>query len=472
MAHSAHLAEAPGGDHDFVSEIPPVMACEQRRSLVAAAAGELEAGHWILYRHAYRQLPVGRVPHEALLYRAANGRLSAEVRERFNGDAAAVADFIAREDTPEVQRDLHALLLTKAADPSGPLFQELQRVAQQVEPLLVTAEGVVVNGNRRLAAMRELLQCDPQRYAGFASITVACLPRDAGQHDIEFVEASLQMVPETKLVYGWLNRRIKLRHQLEVLGLPAAQLVEGYRLDSEDQLHAELAELGLAERYLGDFLGQPYAYSSIGDAEPLFAAMRVRLDSLEEPLREIWQMLGFVMIHGAPSRKNLDRLFPFADPAPAHLPSWAIRRLAARWGIAGAGEADERSPPSASERADLMARLADPGKSADNAGEIVDLLDSLRVEHAEGRAPERLLQRMKQTGQLIAKLEPHSLTDKHRRQLRVHLAELQAQASYLLGEMEQRPQPRAPAKPRRSAPAALGKARRVLLRRLGLGSSV
>jgi hypothetical protein len=48
---------------------------------------------------------------------------------------------------------------------------ELEREARQVEPLLVTAEGLVVNGNRRLAAMRALQLRDPVRYAGFAEVS-------------------------------------------------------------------------------------------------------------------------------------------------------------------------------------------------------------------------------------------------------------------------------------------------------------
>lgn len=453
-------------DPAFTSDVPAVPPREQRRAAVAFAAKSLEAGHWIMYRHAYRQLAVAAVRHELLLYRAANGRLTADLQERFKGNDAALSGFLDGEEQEEVQRLLHNLLLGKAGDLGGPVFQELQRVAQQVEPLLITADGVVVNGNRRLAAMRELLHRDASRYGSFSNISVACLPEDAQRNDIEFVEASLQMAPETKLVYGWLNRRIKLREQLEVLKLPVERIVESYRFKTEAELKTEIAELDLVEQYLREFLGTPYAYSAAEDAEILFVAMQAHLQNLSVPLREVWRMLGFVMIHGGRQHKGLEHLYPFSNPAPRHLPSWALRRLAARWGIAQFEQTTDVDL-SAPVRTDLLAYLSNPSKSREVAQEVIELLEMLRMEHTHGRAPDRMLHKLKQAGHLISRLEPTSLTGSHRRQLRVHVAELQAQASYLLGDIEQAQKAKAV---RKRANNALRKLPRRMLDRLGFSA--
>jgi hypothetical protein len=123
----------------------------------------------------------------------------------------------------------------KARDPQGPILQELERLAVQTEPLLMDAEGVVVNGNRRLAAMRWLLAVDAQRYSRFEQPMAAVLPPEVERADLEFIEAALQMAPETKLAYSWLDRRLKLREQREQLGLADAWIVEAFRMDEPEQ---------------------------------------------------------------------------------------------------------------------------------------------------------------------------------------------------------------------------------------------
>jgi hypothetical protein len=152
-------------------------------------------------------------------------------------------EWRAAQETPAVQEVLHGLLLRKAEDRAGPIFAELQRLGQQTEPLLALFDGLVVNGNRRLAAMRELLRRDPRRYAPFAEVAVAVLPEGTAPDEVEYVEAALQMAPETKLGYGWLDRRLKLRRQRDVLGLPTQQIMEAYRIDDAGQILRELGEL-------------------------------------------------------------------------------------------------------------------------------------------------------------------------------------------------------------------------------------
>jgi hypothetical protein len=224
-----------------------------------------------------------------------------------------------------VQQLLHQLLVAEAGDPRGPILHELERQQLQTEPLLITAEGVVVNGNRRLAAMRELLHCDPERFAGFATVSAAMLPAEAVAADLEFVEAALQMAPETKLAYGWIGRRLKMRRQRDELKLPLESMCESYRVEDAAAIDREIQELALAEDYLDSYRGEPGHYSLIVDAEALFVGLRERLSLLPAPLRRLWRLAGFAMIDGrAHVQGPMDRQFPFAPPAPEHLPASAL----------------------------------------------------------------------------------------------------------------------------------------------------
>ena len=424
---------------DFTVAAP--MPRPARIRLISERGGAPKQGHMVLFQGRYREFPVSKVPTGALIYRVENGRLAAELEEYAAATGSSVEDLRRRAETGDVQKRLHELLLAKAQDPEGPIFAELQRLGQQTEPLLVLFDGLVINGNRRLAAMRELAGRDPARYAGFHQVAVAVLPEDTEPQEIEYVEAALQMAPETKLHYGWLDRRLKLRRQRQVLGLPVEHIMAAYRIEDVAEIDRELAELVLAERYLQEYRGEPARYSRIADAGELFVGLQQQLAALPEPQRDFWRLAGFAMIDGREpgNASQLHRLFPFAPPVPAELPAAGRRRLAERFSIADAahiGDADDLSRPAAQ---DLMAIFRDRTRSVATGRLIADVLDELRLEHNERRAPERMLQKVREAGQLIARLEPERLSPDQRRRLRGDLAALRAHAAYLIGEMEEKP---------------------------------
>jgi len=401
---------------------PEPMPRQARRARIAAA--EPLARQFVPYGGRYRQLPVIEITADALVYRAENGRLLAEL-EHYAADAGESLDALrASEDTPATQALLHRLLLEKAADPEGPVLQELERHAQQTEPLLVTADGVVVNGNRRLAAMRALRARDPGHYAGFAVVTAAVLPEEAGAAELEFIEAALQMAPDVKLPYGWVNRRLKMRRQRETLGLSDEAIASAYRLEAIESVATELAELALAEDYLAEFRREPTNYALLADTEPLFRALAEQLMALPPELRAPWRVAGFAMIDGRAAVSGpMDRFFPFAPPAPETLPADALRRLAEERGEAGE-EAGAATP----------AALADPARSAENAAALFAVIERLRAEHQELKAPAAVLKQMRKVRQTLDRLEIGRLNAKQLRQLRAELAAIEAQVAMHLGE--------------------------------------
>jgi hypothetical protein len=417
--------------------VDPVTADRRRRRIAELAEGRAP-GWFAPFRGGHLKVPVLELPQDLLLYRAENGRLIAELEEHAQSLGLTLAALAEREETAEVQGLLHGFLAAKAADPRGPILQELRRQAQQTEPLLITAEGVLVNGNRRLAAMRELLKQDPQRYASFAQVSAAVLPADASAADVESVEAVLQLAPDTKLAYGWINRRLKLRRQIGQLGLPREAIADAYRLADPAQIDRELAELALADDYLGGFLGEPGRYSLAGDAEGLFAGLCRRLPLLPPELREVWKLAAFSMIAGrAAVGGPFDRHFPFNDPAPEHMPAWALRRFA---------EERELAPPAQdgdwSLDAQTLERLtvvfADAGHAAELAPALFTLMERLRADFQEEQAqsPARTLKLLEKLHDALRRMQPERLDDLQRRRLQSELAAVQAQASVLLGEAE------------------------------------
>ncbi len=409
---------------------------QARRSRIVELASAQPATQFTPYRGGYVQTPVVEVPQELLLYRVENGRLIAELEEHVRAGGLSLAALAQHEQAEEVQALLHGFLAAKAADPRGPILQELRRQARQTEPLLITADGVLVNGNRRLAAMRQLLAEDGERYRNFALVSAAVLPADARPADVESVEAALQLAPETKLAYGWINRRLKLRRQIDTLGLPREAIADAYRLTDPAQLDRELAELALAEDYLAGYLGEPGAYSLIADAEILFAGLSRRLALLPEELRPTWRLAGFCMISGRKAVAGpMDRHFPFADPVPEHMPAWALRRFAEEHDLVpGAEEGSWSLDPEALERLAVM--FADSSRSGELARSLFELMERLRAEFQEEHSPTRMLKILDKLHDALRRMQPERLSDPQRQHLRSELAAVQAQAAVLLGDAQ------------------------------------
>lgn len=130
--------------------------------------------------------------------------------------------------TPESQDYLRYLL---QALPSNPAkrdgdFEELKaslKEYRQNEPGLVTRDGILVNGNTRVAALREL---------GVRSVRVGVLPESCTWSDINAVELSLQLRHDTRRPYSYINRLLTIEEQAAA-GRPLSDIARDFRIRTE-----------------------------------------------------------------------------------------------------------------------------------------------------------------------------------------------------------------------------------------------
>ena len=80
----------------------------------------------------------------------------------------------------------------------------------QNEPLILTYDGVVANGNRRLTCWRNLYHSKPDKYSHYAHVDVVILPQ-CEERDIVRLEATLQLEKDIRGPYGWATQAIGLR---------------------------------------------------------------------------------------------------------------------------------------------------------------------------------------------------------------------------------------------------------------------
>ena len=398
------------------------LAPEERHARIRAALSQAgSATHFVRTRLGYLELPMVHVAHDVLVYRIDNGRILSELAADAHANNTTVVDLKAHGDEIGVQKTLHALLILKARDPNASIFLELQAHRQQTEPLLITREGLVIDGNRRLAAMRELLMEDGDRYAGFTTVAAAVLPAHLTREEIDYIEANLQMAPDLKLDYGWINRRLKLREHLR--DLDRKVIVEAYRLSDVEQVDVELKQLELAERYL-EYLGEPDAYARLAEDEKYLVCFGKQLTALHNTtLQRLWTLAGFAMLAARGDLKgSILHCFPFADPTSGDLANWVMHSFAEEMGLTKRRPGGDNPPVDAELASALEPVLAAVANAPKVARLIIGLVETLRASEETLLGPFRVLSHIRAARDHLAALRSGNVTAQQLRQIRAELA--------------------------------------------------
>jgi len=216
-------------------------------------------------------LPEIKLEIDLPVYRMGNCRTFSEQRSVIAKKELEKTHFSLGQESSSVQQLQHNILrkITKAAKASIANIDEVLEVEGQREPILITATGVVVNGNRRLSAMRDLYAQDSSKYAQFSYVRCAVLPSDTTGDEIDDIEAALQARPQTKLDYDWIGESQLVRRQINK-GRTHEQVADQLRRRPIDIKHL-LQALEEAELYLSDWREKPGQYGLVSDdAEQLF----------------------------------------------------------------------------------------------------------------------------------------------------------------------------------------------------------
>jgi len=171
------------------------------------------------------------------LYRIQSGRTHRAQSQHLEEHPDLPKDFFADPEDPRVQSAQHQILLRMINERD--LSADLQD-RKQLSPLVLTSDGYVVDGNRRLAALRN----QGEEYA-----EAVVLPGDAQSHEIYETEIELQMQRETKAPYNWIDQALHIEYGIKELREPVATVARRMR-KSEAEISSELVKLNLVRGYL------------------------------------------------------------------------------------------------------------------------------------------------------------------------------------------------------------------------------
>lgn len=251
-----------------------VKPLSEREALIAARVkSSFDFGELIYdFRSGTHSPKVISLPTDVPVYRLENCRTFSAQQTEIARNGLDKGFFERGQELTSAQQAQHAILLRLAEkEKEGTVAQiiEVLRKEGQRETILITSTGVVVNGNRRLSAMRELMRHrDGSVDERFTNVRCAVLPPDVTRDEIDDIEADLQARPQTKLDYDWIGDARLIRRQVDK-GRSTKEVADRLRRSKTDIENA-LQALDEADLYLSEWVEKPREYDLVQDGQQIF----------------------------------------------------------------------------------------------------------------------------------------------------------------------------------------------------------
>lgn len=196
------------------------------------------------------------LPWTLLQYNHENSRFNLEIRE----EELRISRKLDPTDSEDVEKIKELLLADKTE--ATKLREDLEKIGEQTEVAAISFDGVVVNGNRRMATLEQLHKKAP---AGkWEKLWVVRLPQDISDSDLWKIEAGLQLSKERVAGYGPVNNLLMINEGKKA-GLKNDQIAASMYGWTEKQVESDLERLNLIDIFLM-FFGQPENYGLIKKA--------------------------------------------------------------------------------------------------------------------------------------------------------------------------------------------------------------
>lgn len=157
-----------------------------------------------------KNLQVFKINIKDLLFNYDNGRLTKYISKYIEElkQKGQKLDYTNREHQERIR---HMLIESKSysSKSSGDLKQNFLDIGHQKEPIIVTQDGIIWNGNRRTAIRYELAKNDPK----WEIVEAVILP-EMSLLQLQDLETRLQRVSDYKEEYGDVNECLNIRKRL------------------------------------------------------------------------------------------------------------------------------------------------------------------------------------------------------------------------------------------------------------------
>ncbi|HZU33802.1 MAG TPA: hypothetical protein VFB79_21995 [Candidatus Angelobacter sp.] len=387
---------------------------ERETQIAASSQNPIERSAFHEYQNATQLLPVIRLPIDVPIYRMANGRTRTAQLQYIRSHKLSINFFSAGQENQDAQQAQHNILdrFSKEGTASIIPIATVLGEGRQTEPILITAAGIVVNGNRRLAAMRELYASGEASYSGFSHVICKVLPSAVTPKEIKEIEIRLQMQPETRLPYTWVNEALTIK-DLMLTGFTRDEIARDMRKQPRD-VDVALQALSHAEIYLKDWRKASEEYDLVEGAEQMFGDMAKLLKDKTGDELELSRRIAFVIQDNSKELGVRAYAFNFSFGRKSDAVAEA---LATRLGV------DLTAPPMGSSHSSesldididdetegasykpLIDLLDDPTRREEVAEELVSVCESIRATEQDEKRGQAALKAAKDANTKLLELD-------------------------------------------------------------------
>ncbi|MDI9521555.1 MAG: hypothetical protein QM308_10455 [Bacillota bacterium] len=250
----------------------------QLKELRKNQENQVMTGIPLRYKGSTRTEIVWRIPLDFLIYNKHNGRIGSDVLsyEKQNGELNAELD----SDRETIEKFLYE----SKVDRNETTMDSLLKLGQQRYGI-VTADGTIVDGNRRAMLLNRLYHKHTELGYSYSQVEkckyflAIILPDDAVEKDIQQLETIYQMGEDDKLDYNPIEKYLKCK-ELKRLGFSEQNIAE-FMSKKPSQIIEWLDILKLMEEYLQEY-GYDGIYTRLEKTEGPFVDLKNYLDSYEK----------------------------------------------------------------------------------------------------------------------------------------------------------------------------------------------
>lgn len=204
----------------------------------------------VRFQGKLQTFPIHNVPVELPKYRLNNGRTLAAQAQYLAKHPDLPTDFFKKDLELEDAQNAQHEILRRMVDERAAREELLDffRRNEQEQPLILNHDGFVVNGNRRLCAMRILLAEDKQKHKRYEHLDIVILP-PATEEEIDDLEAELQIHQDIKADYAWTARAFLYKWRKIEHSYTDDDIARRYQL-GKGEVREWIQMLEYADRYL------------------------------------------------------------------------------------------------------------------------------------------------------------------------------------------------------------------------------
>lgn len=222
---------------------------------------QAEIGKWPIEISGEKQiLPFYRFPigfplgsPGILYYNVSNGRLAMDV-SKWEKENYRKIDTTVKEDAELIRQMLLQLDIAETKQLKNDIHKK-----KQMEPGVITHDGFVINGNRRMAVLEDLHIDEPT--GKWLFLEAVRLPEDISEKDIWKIEAGLQLSKDKVAEYHPVNELLKIKQGIDAQ-LSIEEIAECMYGRTPAYITESISRLELIDSFL-DFFNQPGNYDCI-----------------------------------------------------------------------------------------------------------------------------------------------------------------------------------------------------------------